>query len=246
MLRLEKVLKTRDINITLRHKDSFFNPTLCFALLWAVGIHLGGILFFYIAPFKINYTDSLFPPVSVASDLGLSDTRHALALWEEETAIPSYLLLPFTAEAFSHTPSKTPAIKPFNDRSTERDSARLFLSSEIQCISHGCSPVEPKATAPLKIQVSGPLADYPQSLTKEILSPSLYASHQKRNYHLIFDVEVDGKTGQIMWLQPREKQHLALARWGEDVLKSMRFQIPPTKAVVVGRVEILISDKGQA
>lgn len=237
MLKLEKIRKTKDLNVCLRQKEPFFNRTFCLALLWAAGLHLFGILAFHIAPFKITYSNSLFPPVSVDSDLGWSLRGKTMAFFEEEINVPAHLLVPFIDD-FVPAPVELPALKEKSGYAPKISGAHPFLSSELKGLQHEASPLQRTSAQFVHIDVSGPLA---AAVWKkpEIEISSLHFT-KKSELFLCFDVLVDGKSGRIFWLQPAEKAPLALLAWAEKIMKGMEFDVPSVELAIAGRVEISI------
>lgn len=241
MLRLEKALKTHEINVLLRPKEPFFNRVFCLALLWAVGIHLLGLLIFNIAPFKVNYSDSIFPPVAVASDLGAGGDGHALAFLDEQIRVPQHLLLPLAVDLSTPPIPATPPVKLLEYQPSAPSSSQPFLSSELRCLSHGELPIEPAACPPVKIQISGPLARYGSGVQPAVDLPASLAFLQGRDYTFSFDVRVDGRTGRPIWVHPKGQAPAQIILWGEEVVKRMRFEGTGSEVAVVGTVEIFIS-----
>lgn len=78
MLQLEKISKTREVNISLRNKTPLLNSTFLQALAIAIAFHLVGAFVFQIKPFFVSKVDMIFPPVIVNTDLSIFD-RTAVA-----------------------------------------------------------------------------------------------------------------------------------------------------------------------
>lgn len=239
MLRLEQVRKSRDISISLRQKEPFFNAIFCLAMGWALGAHLCVFLLFYIAPFKINYSDSIFPPVAVVSDLGKARDANALALVEEEIAIPQHLIPPLIGDLA--TPS-IPLNLPRKDWEFKAPFSPFhpFLSAEKELLTHGNVFVEAAAPSPLKVLIAGPLAGF-ESEKCDFFIPASFQNLQKRDYEIAFDVRVDGNLGQIIWLQARGKANPIILQWSEKIIKDMRFKNTASEMVIPGLVEFFIS-----
>jgi hypothetical protein len=109
MLKLEKISRTRDINITVRAKKTRLNGTFFCALAMAMGLHGLGAAIFHISPFKIGYQESIYPPVTVAIDLGKEEINgDILTHIDEENEIPTHLILPTPLEPL--IPSSSPFI----------------------------------------------------------------------------------------------------------------------------------------
>lgn len=235
MLRLEKIRKTHDISVTLRKKAPFFSTTFCLALLWALGIHLFGLLIFHVAPFRITYSDSIFPPVSVASDLGKIWQGNALAYLDEDIVVPPYLLLPLSLD-FS-TPSIPELPQP---KKSEYYSANFyknpFLSVELDSLVHENPKFDLPMDQLMKIHVSGPLADF--AWKYESIDFSVYEI-KKGEYAIAYDIKVD-ESGHVFWWQPHQKMPQPLISWGDAILKGIFFEIPVINTSFAGKVEIFL------
>lgn len=191
MLRLEKTKGKSQFRVSIKHKNSFFNPLLNIALLWAVGLHVSGFLLFHIVPFKINYTGTIFPPVSVSSDPGKIAESYIAGIDEELVPIPSYLLLP-QHEVF--TASEISFIKPQKELSfycPSDDSSLLFLDQATQWLAHGYLPLSGPEAINAKLHISGPLSEYTVTCLK--------TPHIKGEQTLVFDILVNGQTGRVIW-----------------------------------------------
>src|SRR3984885_13435148 len=88
MLKLEKIAKTMEISITLRHRDSFFSPALMTAFAIAIALHLVAGILFEVRPFKIKGSQIVFPPALVDVDISLSPENSVVALVVDEDIIP--------------------------------------------------------------------------------------------------------------------------------------------------------------
>src|SRR5262245_51257714 len=94
MLKLERIAKTDEINVLIRSKPSLLNRPFLYALTYAILFHLSALLIFQIAPFKLGYQQSLFPPVRVASEVPSSIGIYATNAMQDDDMIPSYLIAP--------------------------------------------------------------------------------------------------------------------------------------------------------
>lgn len=239
MLRLEKVRKNHDIEINVRPKIPIFNRLFCVALAWAVGIHLFWLLIFHIAPIKINYQNSIYPPVTVASDLG-KKIGNTLAFLEEDLIIPEHLLLPNTFYNFQlekpYTPLNIQKVLP-----QPSDSNRNFFADlEKNCLMYDCLPIVPPMGSPLKIHFSGPLASYATINDHVIALPSVISKLKKKEYHLAYEVLLDAQKGKIVWINSLNHVHPSIQRWGENEVKKMIFEKSPQEVFVRGSIEFSI------
>lgn len=239
MLRLEKIRKSDDVTVILRQKTPFFNPTLCLALLWAIGVHVFGMLFFQVAPFKINYTDSLFPPVAVETDLGLPIHGNVQAFIEDSFPIPEYLQLPLKTDISS---PEIPRYQPKRELEYYQPASltfHSFLSIDLSYLSYAQVSLEPAAPASFKVHISGPLAKH-QKQNSIIDIPFSFSDLRKGEYLSVFDVLMDGKSGKIIWFQPRGKSHPKLLQWYNTIIKEMSFEPSLPDTIISGQIEFFL------
>lgn len=239
MLKLEQSRK-RDVSITVRQKDPFFNKIFCAALLWAVGIHLFGFLAFHIAPFRINYSDSIFRPVSVASDIGKNAEGLALALIEEHIPVPPYLLLPSTIEHKSPSIPKIEALKPVEYYIPAYMSVTPFIEKETACLVYDCVAVGAPQGTEAKMVISGPLRDFIRDIPT-LQMPQALAGRIKQAQSLSFSVIADGPSGKIVWFKPEGRYSPTLMTWSEGIIKGMDVQKNSEDLSISGNIEIILS-----
>ena len=65
MLKLEKASSDRQISVIVRDKEYFLTHSFLIAFALAAGFHFLFLLIFHIAPFKIRWSETIFPPIQV-------------------------------------------------------------------------------------------------------------------------------------------------------------------------------------
>lgn len=84
MLRLEKKTYGREIYITIREKNSFWNPTLLQAFCCALILHVLALVIFRVPPFSSKESTFVFPPALVNIDLE-KETDDTIAMADLES-----------------------------------------------------------------------------------------------------------------------------------------------------------------
>lgn len=245
MLKLEKIARTRDINVCIRHKPSFFSRNFFVALGCATAVHLSGIFLFHISPFKLNYKESLFLPTFVATDLMPEEMLDTCSLTlESQEKVPWYMLPPETAlpnmQALvdHHLPAPAGLWKEYVN------TALVFeaMSKEIKLQALPAF-ADPLPESSVSIHISGPLAAslLVQRHINEDQLIALIGSVKDLTLarRFMFKVQVDAHTGEIFWWDLAKKvgesdfQDYAIA-----ILDSLRFQLPTQTFIQQGEIEI--------
>lgn len=241
MLRLEKTAKTKEITVTIRPRESFFSYLLCLSFISAVTIHGIGLLIFHIAPLKIGYAGSLFPPITAISDLKGNEEGRILALLEEEMIVPPYLLSPTHDRLSTLEEGDGHVFKHADELRLSKESKRKIAESERQLLSYyqaSLEPVKPSAMSP--IHLSGQLSDYECAFSKEEFFHLLRSAPQTKDKYLAFDVKVAGTEGKVVWIQAKESLSFSQKIWGEALLKHVHFLGLKHEDWISGTVEIFI------
>ncbi len=241
MLKLEKATHDRKISISVRDKEYFLTHSFLIAFGLALGFHLLFLLIFHVAPFKLMWGDTIFPPTQVEADTLVPETALIVDV-NAATKVPSGLpdakpSLPMLSIAPTVAPQRhLEYIKEGNTLSNP------FIQIERDLSYPSFSPLVKPAVPELRIVVSGPLGM--QHFTQEGDSvnklPSLVAAaNPAGKVRLIFDVLVDGRTGRICWYEPKELSHIhAVDRYGESLLHELAFAPHPETFVTTGEVEL--------
>lgn len=262
MLKLEKIGKTRELNVLLRSRPTLLTVPFLLALSYAIGIHVAALLLFQISPFKIGYQTTLFLPVSVAIDLPVRSGVYAGPLdFEAELSIPSHLIAPQPELPGLPIALETGLLWNMEEIKPDSTSSRhAFLSIENSLIFNEGEELFKNAVGytPLSIFVSGELAELsiPLKLNEEQLAAisSLHAwktaktdgavSEIRTTYRFRFNVKVDQNKGEICWWEPlevHENESKNLYDRALEILKSLRFVPEPELVVLSGEIEIVLS-----
>lgn len=236
MLKLEKIAKTQEIGIILRDKPFLLTKTFSLAFGCALFIHLGAFTIFHISPFKIGYSESIFPPAIVAADLPFRGNGNNLSIQLMEEAIPSYLIAPTI-------PIPELSLQLQENAIPGGFSLHPFLSLEdnvgIQQTDTLFQKSGPKL--PVKIHLSAGLAnkayDNNEELLKIITEPiSSITSEQS----FLFTVQIEQRTGQIFWWEEKTIHASKDAhQQAIKILKNLRFDTDQEGFVELGNVEII-------
>ncbi len=236
MLKLEKIAKTRELNILLRSRQRFLTVTFICALGYALLIHFGALLVFKIAPFQVNYQQSLFPPVIVATELpiqhGVYSTNQHL---EEQEPIPAYLVAPLPMDPMIPKAYKMSPI--VTKESIVREvafSIPIFPEEEIRILGN-----KEKVYELLNFHLSGGAI---------ALSPiNVYAPNEQTNtasYRVLFNVQIDQMKGEIFWWEmiegPKNKK---FQNYAIEALKGLKFIQHTMPDIISGEIEITMASK---
>ena len=233
MLKLEKIAKTRDLNVTLRQRPVFFNGTLAMALGLAIFIHTVPFLIFHIAPFKMGYDGPIFPPVHVAADFSQESPGNLISLeYPGHEPVPGYLIAPLPSSPGLPEISKSSPVKQMEWIKQQSLLYNPFLEIEEdkRMGDLALSPPEHKDYGTVKVHISGSLAGRPiavrNTYEEELAQLSFYAFPIKTAvpHRCIYEVQVEDRTGEIFWHAPsacsEDKDIRALAL---NILLSHRF-----------------------
>jgi len=242
MLKLEKTSPDRQVSVILRDKENLFTHSFIVAFSWAAGFHLLLLILFQVTPIKLRFSETLFPPISVETDTVSND---AIVL-AEMALVPLVAsdLPPFT----SSTPTLTehPYYLSLHHIEYLKETPRTnnpFEQIEKEIYHPRFTPLAKGILPPISVIVSGQLAEHPlilDGLTNKTVpvvpNSSLSAGKELR---VIYQVYVEGKSGDIFWYEPKQVTHIAsLDRFAETVLHDMRFAEDKASFVTAGEVEL--------
>ncbi len=243
MLKLEKVAKTREINITLRPRTSFFTKSFKEAFLWALGMHLAAGFLFTVQLIRISENIKVFLPAYVESELGSALNNQVIAELEREKIFSHYIGEPPDAKpefsVFSGGSEVTTSLASLKENSTENP----FLKSEFWLMAPELPLLKKSSNLPkpIKIEVSGGLEKYP--ILKEgwdTIEVSTLKKMKPHGYKASYNVRLDLQTGRLFWIEPllldKSKISDLLA---EKILAEIQFEVlDSSEAVASGVVEI--------
>ena len=217
MLKLEKVSRSRDINISVRKKSAFFSSTFMIALGSAIGAHFVFLILFHITPFHISYKDGIIPPSIVATDLrAYGNAGETFADTSGEEPVPAFLKLPIKHEPTPPVITRTFPRSPIKIPSNEL-AARDITQDNLDWHLPVLDALQPNNY----LVVSGPLASRQLSAPVPVFNES---------FNERIEVEVDDRTGQICWF----KQCSPLV---ENYLKAIRFNPLENSFTTAGHIE---------
>ncbi|MBA3603287.1 MAG: hypothetical protein H0W50_06535 [Parachlamydiaceae bacterium] len=244
MLKLEKIAKTRELNILLRARQTFLSVTFLCALGYALLIHFGALLIFKIAPFQVNYQQSLFPPVRVATELpiqrGVYSTNQHL---EEQEPIPTYLIAPLPTDPSIPKARMIPIVSKESiaqeiDFITPFFPQEEILEKEILALKN-----DAKIYELLDFHVSGALVELLELSTLTNKRPQIKTA-KNETYRVHFQVQVDQTNGEIFWWEIKESpEGEKLQNYAIEALKSLKFAPKKAPDIVSGEIEIVMAPK---
>lgn len=235
MLKLERVYKSRDVNITLREQDRFLTKSLLKALGIAAAIHLFGLLLFQVNLFKIIGSQTQLPSVPVDFAFPSFEQGNVQSqVAKEELYLPirePNKLKMNLPELHEPAPFSLPSaveftIPPFHFKDTDLYPADIFGES---------SELSPRLSS---ITVSGPLTE------NKIIDDGLKGLAIEENpepFRLFYDVQVDNRSGQIFWFESKDRIESRRQRIAEKILKNIRFAPNLNSFVTKGGIEIILA-----
>lgn len=251
MLKLEKIAKTRDLNIILRDQPTFFSKTFLLALAYALLLHLAALLLFHIPSFVIPDANLISPPVYVMSELPDNLMIKDLSLSLSAPEIPAYLIAPQPQMPALLPAAWQPAainVSGMRQGAYEvHDNPYLAIENELLVPLSEELLAGPAAQSPLSIYVSGPLAAsvWHSSISFEAALHTLSKHPSLQNgtpYRFIYDVLVDRSKGTIFWWEVHHADNnKILQELAVTILQQMEFEGDQTQFVASGRIEIVIA-----
>lgn len=195
MLKLEKASRGKEVIVTVRGKEPFWNRAFLVALGCALALHGIGVLFFKVAPLKMQWHHSSHTPSIVRAYFPHDATTIALVDAED---LPS---------RYVPAPALTTVVIPSIPFATSRDSLEVFAENnqvfpfalvEKQLLDT-FSEKRPASKPPVSIQFFGGLAQQ-KVVQDELASWRPPATRSlKGAYRVELNVQVDAQTGTIFW-----------------------------------------------
>lgn len=251
MLKLERIARSQELNVSLRDKPSFLSHSFLLALSYALFSHLLALLLFQISPFKISYEASIIPPVLVASDFMSGDYMQGVtAHYYDQSIVPDYLILP--SRPVVQLPLAVRESSPLKKDSTMyHDLTRNpFLRLEDEIALGRVSDLfgDSVDPSPLVVRSSGDIAERKMWRKKDDQSAiEAFALRQPElrsriPYYFFFAVEVDQRTGEIFWWERQSEAGVPkLDALAIEVLKNLRFETYEDHLIESGHIEIVIA-----
>lgn len=239
MLKLEKVYKTGEINITLREHDRFLTKNLLIALGIAVALHLTGVLLFHVNLFKIVGSQTQLPTIPLDIEIpSFEEGGGALSAVDQEDLL--YLLMKEPkgmALSFPSVPEIVPYSLSLEGNVADQTRPVVFSQEDIYPIDIFSTREGP--SIPTSIIVSGPLSEiefYGDGVK------SLSIPETKMAGRVFYEVQVENRTGLIFWHEYKEGNHL-LKSTAEEILKKLKFSPNEDGFVTRGNIEIVFSGR---
>lgn len=194
MLKLEKVGRSKEVQVTVRGKEPFWNRVFLFAFLVAFVIHAGGYFLFTIAPIKWHWDQTSALPIKVEAIF--APDAMAIAMDDAEH-LPVRYVPPPEGTVFAIPELRTPRTLSSVQLLANREGSFPFSSLEEALLDNFPDPF--LAAPPVKIAFFGPLAQIP--LLEDGLENwrAPVARSLKGFYRTELAVMVEEMTGQIIW-----------------------------------------------
>jgi hypothetical protein len=253
MLKLERIAKTRQLNVSLRDRQTLFSKPFLTALGYAAALHVVALLLFHVPKFSLPTGSPLTLPTIVATEfVGAS----AVLLTEVDSPLPP----PYVIAPLPMAPSlPTVAFEPPHSWNWQYQ-LKVFTASccsenPFDAVEHSIGiPQEltlfagPAPQAPVAIHLAGQLAAAPLSQFDsheedllELLQTQPRLRHH-RSCRFVYDVYVDSISGIIFWWESKiadgDKLFEELAL---EILTSLHFTSDSIHSFNKGNVEIVLA-----
>jgi hypothetical protein len=235
MLRYEKNNRKQTLFVFARDQEQFFSKPLIIAFGIAFSFHLLLMLTFHITPFILPGGNSVLPPIHVESS---ADGLGTVAFIDQPIQWIRGLPPPPPTLNRAQQPVYT-MHHPVTWKEGQQVDRALFTQLEKSLYEKGFNPLERHEQLPFEMLISGILASVPlQAPSSAIALPKDLASSIDHDIRVVFAVDVDGRTGKVIWFDPREKSgRAAVDKHAEKLLWQMSFAIDPSRVVTSGEVE---------
>ncbi len=247
MLKLEKNGKTHELRVLLRTKPTFFSGPFLYALAYALLIHLGALFIFKISPFVVNYQQSVFPPVRVATEMPIQHGMYPATLQsEEQEPIPSYLIAPLPSTP--HFPNSYKMLSTLaNSESIELTASSILNNPFLQDNEMDSSQYDSidDTYQLLTYHLSGTLAELSLTLVDHQTTELL----PRDTYYAIFAVHINQSDGHIFWWEMKEMRTMKensneqkLQNEAIEALKNLKLEFTQqdTSDILSGEIEIVM------
>lgn len=233
MLKLEKLSKSQDVQITIWQREKFFNKRLCQSLALALALHASFILFFQVTPFVILGSQTLIAPALVESSMDISEETVVVAGPVQEELFRSSLKEPKSSNSELPEVAVSKVFVHVPEDSVYKAPPSRFLKSSPNDLEFLFNTPSKKVNS-FTISVRGKLADREM---KTVSFPTL--TNNFKNYRTHFAVQVDDQTGEIFWVEPKHKEEVKEVEIvALELLKQLRFEKLENSFVTAGEVEI--------
>ena len=240
MLKLERTSNPSGLILRLREKETFWEPRLVKALLFALVLHLVVLLLFHVSPFKLASTFT-FPPIQVQSEQSLQGISALVSSGpfdqDEEIPPPPFYFRhpPLDWISFSTNPSITPAASLNPD-------ALLHIEERAWPIWH--EPLTLLLEEPLvRLAIAGDLAERLLIDTDPLLSKMQPISTLPASYaRAAYEVQMDERTGKLFWYERTQSSgDSAIDRLTEKILLNIRFDPGVPREFVTGTLNFVVA-----
>lgn len=214
MLRFEK-LKKGSVRVSLRAKEALISKPLLQAFGLAVLFHLVALLIFHIHSVHFTGSHTSYPPAKV--DIDLSNTEVKIDAFPEESLLAQYNIpLPVPSAV------QLPALKSSHfstDLEIFEPLAEELFGTIHERILGWSPPMLAKKMPKLEMNATGNLNRL-SLIAPELGEESVLA---KGKEIVVFNVQVDGHTGQVFWQELESGGNARYIRAAEKMLGQIKF-----------------------
>lgn len=241
MLRIEKS-SSKPVYLSIRENTRMLTPTFLQALSVAFALHAFALILFHVQPFRINQTNTQFPPVQVNIEIAQPESAIFAELEEKkthQTAIPEpegpQPLIPYLS---LKSPNQMEVFTAYEEMPT--DPFRLDFHDQLIGSWIRMDDFPPSQRMVPFINIRGPLADRPivaGTIPKAALPPK-----RTQTIRLLYTVKVDDETGRIFWFHPEAETLSARAEETvAEILETIKFEPAASGFVTQGEIELYVA-----
>ncbi len=239
MLKLEKIVRSREVNILIKDPEGRFTAPLMKAFAIALGIHLALFSLFQITTLTYRGPSTPLPPTNVVAE---SSSPHVatLASTDLETQLDKRIPIREALEPKLHDDLAL-SFQHFSlAHQRENRTNNPFESLEEEILFPPSLSDLKTPLPPIQLIVSGTIQNrlIAQTLTQSIPKLPQRAAEVERA-RCVFSVAVSPTDGRIFWYEAIEHTSIKpLDLLAESLLKSLQFTQEPNQLVTKGTVEI--------
>lgn len=240
MLKLERIYKSREINIRLRKKERFLNRIFWQAFLIALAIHLVGFVIFKVQVF-LSSSAGRIAPVMAQADL----EKEIFNLQLSDEHVPrNYPLEPPKSRPELPSQNRLSVDKPVPFAQEDHFNHDAFLTElEAEFFPPLDVALNVEYYPAFEVILMGMLAERNMS-HKKLEFPDAVPFPFEEGLSSVYSIRVNEENGEIFWIElSRSSGIKELDKMGEKILKGIRMTHDPSLFVTAGEVQINFSNK---
>lgn len=249
MLKLKRSRKNNEIHIQIRQPLRLFDRYFLLALVAAFAIHLFAAFLFHVRLFSFGEIETVLPATKAYAHFVKGSAQESDAIVSTQINLEGRLTL-----AHLIPPESMPTLYPLEPSlsmpsieysETQENNPFSAIEKDVED-SYFANLEIPVVTPPVKVMITGALAEIPMQDFKDEIShlfaPLQFSAQNLHQERIVYSVQMDTNTGQIFWFEPLESSlNSEQTTLTENLLKSIFFQSNPDHFVQSGQVEFIFT-----